>query len=528
MKKFKKLCSKIITLALTLSVLASVAMFGACGVGGNPGGASTVRISVADMGWGTKWLNDLKREYEAQRLGYVSITPSSGGSGNSAIISAVEGKTSSIDIAFVESGIAGKVYESGGDAYFADLTELVSEPYADEGGATILSKMQATTKELLRFEVGGQDKYYSLPWAGGISGIVMNGDVWDAWVARNDIDAKYKQLPVTTDELIALSSEFATKNANAFPEVTPWIYSNKSEYYSMFFPIWFAQYEGAAGMQNFLAGKNSEGIIDEEIYGYQGQLEALEVMNDIINGTKFQHSGSIDLDFTDIQGQFVNNNAALFMINGAWLENEANASDSNINFFRTPVVSAVRNRTTTVETDAELSALIKAIDSGSTALVGTGYDVNQTDYNVIKDARSISYLASGSSAVALVPVNSPRQDEAKDFLRFMYSDQGLKIIYSALKGARIPVRTSDNQYPATALSDFVQTIIQAEDNNLVFNYSSKAKTFTLAGVDMVFRNGTGNDTAISLLKKGTTPMQIIDMNIDDLLVKKQNNQFIFN
>ena len=96
----------------------------------------------------------------------------------------------------------------------------------------------------------------------------------------------------------------------------------------------------------------------------------------------------------------------------------------------------------TVEDDAELSALIKAIDSGSATLTGTGYEVNQTDFDRVKEARNFCYLGAEGSNACIVNSSEVNSGLAKLFLKYLYSDDGIKNFAYSKCGAIIYYSTT--------------------------------------------------------------------------------------
>jgi hypothetical protein len=138
-----------------------------------------------------------------------------------------------------------------------------------------------------------------------------------------------------------------------------------------------------------------------------------------------------------------------FHVNGDWFDNEMyeigqaiineGGDISGIKMMKTPIVSSIIDRPEcqTIENDAELSALITAIDNGSTALVGDGYSVSQAAYDKIKEARSIVFSI-GANLDAIIPSYAKGKDVAVDFLRFMATDLGLETYLEATYGASLP------------------------------------------------------------------------------------------
>ena len=98
------------------------------------------------------------------------------------------------------------------------------------------------------------------------------------------------------------------------------------------------------------------------------------------------------------------------MYNGSWLFNEMqlmfpNGTDYDFKMMKVPVISAITDKCTTIENDAELAALVRAIDAGETDLAGDGYEVNAADFARVSEARNFFYAGS-EGATGVVPINA--------------------------------------------------------------------------------------------------------------------------
>lgn len=502
MKKIKKLVSMCMMVAILSGTFVG---FTGCGAKYDP---NAIQISIAKMGYGTEWLHKIANEYTTKTGVKVQITEEIGQDGNSKINDQVESLVSKIDIAFVETSMAANIYEgsisTGGNTYdclYADITDLYKRELEGENGATIESKMKQSNKDFLKFD----NKYYALPWAGGVNGIVMNNAKWKS-LGFTDAD-----IPVTTKQLMDICDRIVAK------EASPFIYSASDEYYTMFAPIFFAQYEGRESMNYFLNGRDPDGNVTEHLYTYDGQAAALRVMKDIIGTQGYQDSASESLDFSDMQAYFLNGRS-VFCVNGSWLEIEmSNYAGADIGYLRTPVISEIVEKAVSVKTaatnrgvsnDEMLALIIAEIDAGKTSSDYSG--LLQEDFDIVKEARSISYMASGGSTVAYIPSYSSKVDKAKDFLEFMYSDTGLNIYYETLNGATLPVVPTSGYKAEITLTPFRQAINKAEEDGFIFDYGTNAKVFTIGGVDRYFRNGTSS--IVSNFKNGVSVEQVIAAN----------------
>ena len=493
----KKTVAALTAGALTLGMLAG------CGskTGGGKTDADALVLTVAKLGFGDQWLMDLADAYEEKTGQKVQVISKVGESGLSAIKGELQSQASETDIFFTRASEFFKSIYKGAvtidgekyDCEFADLTDVWNaKPEGEE--KTIKEKMNADFESYYNVD----DKYYGMPWADDLMGIVRNKNVWDSLGLTED------DVPLTTDEMFALCDKVKEKGT------APFIYSLESEYYSSIAPIWFAQYEGSESMAYFNAGLDPVGENSYNLYAYDGQVKALEIIERLINKDNgYQHSMSDSSSFTDMQSTFLLDQA-LFCVNGSWLELEMgeNYKDSNIDFIKTPLISDIIEKLDSVNDDATLSAVVAYVD-GTTDSAPAG--VTEEDIETVRDARHASYIRGGFDHTALVPAYSNKLDEAKDFLKFMYSDEGLEIYCRATQGSRLPLTASKDFSQDIEVSPFRQNINEITDEGWFCVYGlGKAKVFAIGGVSYYWYNGSNN--FVRALLDGKTPEEICATN----------------
>lgn len=483
---------------MTASVLAVGMLTGCGGKGGSSkADADTLVITVAKLGFGDQWLTELAKAYEEKTGQKVQVISKVGESGLSAIKGELQSQSSETDIFFTrpseffKSIYRGAVTINGEkyDCEFADLTDVwESTPEGDD--KSIKEKMNADFEAY--YNVDG--KYYGLPWADSVMGFVRNKNVWDK------LKLTEEDVPRTTDEMFALADKVKAKGT------APFIYSLESEYYSSIAPIWFAQYEGSENMAYFNAGLDPIGEKSYNLYAYDGQVKALEIVERLVNKENgYHHATSESSSFTDMQSTFLLDQA-LFCVNGSWLEVEMgeNYKDSNIDFIKTPLISDIIEKLDTVKDDKTLSEVVAYVD-GDASKAPAG--VSKEDVEVVRDARKASYMRGGFDHTALVPAYSNQLDAAKDFLKFMYSDEGMNVYYKATSGSQLPLTPSKAYDDSVKVSAFRQNInaLTKEGNFCVYG-QGKAKIFAIGGVSCYWYNGSNN--FVRALLDGKTPDEI--------------------
>ncbi|MGN1051793.1 MAG: ABC transporter substrate-binding protein [Candidatus Scatosoma sp.] len=401
---------------------------------------NTLEIYAADFGYGYEWLSDAaelfkQQDWVKEKYPELSIPAIRHNSERSYAVDRIQaGDSNTIDLFFsVQSGAS--VYEQtfgNNQAYFADLSDVYAAAVPGEN-VTVAQKMDDNFLKMNTYtKKDGSAAYYSFPWVAGMQGLLYNKTLCD----ENGVS-----VPNTTDELAALCDVLAAKN------VTPFIFTSKENYWTcMLFLIWWAQYEGLENYGNFYQGLVEEdGIktMSVDVFKQTGRLRSLEVIENLIyypEHSKNIHADVNTLSFTQAQAKFLLRQGAM-MPNGDWFETEMTKTRENdgitdvFTFMKTPVISSIVE---TLEnksmTDAQLSAVIAAIDNGEESYAG----VSENDFAKIKQARNI-VLPVGNH-VAMIPGYSTAKDLAKDFLIFLATDTANESFIRSTNGASAPFK----------------------------------------------------------------------------------------
>ncbi len=529
---------RVATLAMAAVMgVGATGMLGACGGGAGKVDPNAVNIKAVNLGFGVEWLYQLTAAYTAANPETTfNITPLAGQDGVEAIQGEMESLSGTTDIFFTRPSdfhavcYQGEVVTKAGkfDCAYADLTDVWQSAYEGENGATMESKIDGAYAEYLN--VNG--KYYGVPWADGFMGIVRNKNVWDTLGLTED------DVPLTTNEWLELCDEIKVlakdaKNAGKTQfEIAPILYSKGEEYYTSVFSIWLAQYEGKASMANLEKGLDPIGEFSDKLYNYKGQTVALEFIADLLtkeNGQyKYHHKDCDSLDFTTMQSYFLLDQAA-FCVNGSWLEIEMNkngaAKQHNIDYIKAPVISALVNKLsfaneaglTAEAKDDRLAELVAFVDAHSTVGDNDGAPSYATEADVekVREARQVSYTRSSADHTAIVPAYATHLEQAKAFLKYMYSDAGLNIYYKAQKGNALPA-TPTGDYESVELSTFTKSINTVREESLYTHYGfyGKAKVYSLGGVNLHYYNGSTN--AVHRIVEGDSVASIIADNQKDI------------
>lgn len=411
-------------------VLAAVLLTSAAACGGNPGGGSTtedlkhINMYVMDAGYRTEVFDELiaafKKYYPDVTIKKKAMTGI-----DAKLTSELGKKNGEGDIWFAGEQNIIRLVEKSKTNPLTDLTDLM--------GMTALGEDKTLEEKLnprYKYYDTYNNKYYSISWVYGACGIMYNAN----YLSEEDE-------PKTTKQFISLVKDIAGGKVEGIPSnVKPLIWSgaNAAGYMSYAVETWKAQYMGVDkydAMVNYCENGNYtyEYLNDDAIlYAYNTVKQIADPSYSVTGSEGFQH--------TPAQQDFLRG-TAVFMPNGDWIETEMklSAGDSgltqNIKFLPTPVVSelGVKLRlggadATEEEHENMLVALVTAIDEGKTdaEIKATYSTLSDAQIEAVREARSVVYTL-GASHRIYIPSYSKAKTACYNFVRFMASDEGIKI-----------------------------------------------------------------------------------------------------
>lgn len=393
------------------------------------------------------------------------------------------------------------------DNAFVSLDDVYeSTPY----GETVLikDKMQKCYSDYYYGEeIAAGDHSYFAPWVGGWRGIVYNSKMFETYGW---------EVPVTTDEMFELCEQInatvaKSTNKNSLGKdikISPFTYSRSDSYWESVETEWWIQYEGMESYTLFGQGMNTEGEYTPEIVTAKGILESMKVMEKLL-GTYYkdangdvQQRSNVYCDntltfrtYTDIQSTFLYGEEARINPSGAttaammpvgdWLENEMSANfateiaEGKVAFraMKTPIISALADKTSfkdASDKDIKLRELVRWIDGGKTGEKPTF--ATDADVTLVDAARHV--VSPQFAEVMIIPAYSSSIGLAKEFIRFLYSDEACKIFTQATKGVDMPISCN---YEGVEISDFQKSkfaITGRENVQIVMGTSKYAMTYT--------------------------------------------------
>ena len=442
----------------------------------------TLKISIFEGGNGNTWCGkvaDAYKKYNPDAKIDVYYDPLV----RDDAVTACETNSSDTDIFFID-GVNVPTYV---ELYhsIADISELYSsKPKAgqNEENITIAEKLKPEIVEEMKYngdQADYQNKYYTAPFSSGPCSIIMNVDALDSALGKGNWE-----VPNTSNELLELCNKIVAADAKVNVAgvnytVYPFIYGDALEYWRYMYYTWIAQYDEFENWDVFTDVKiNGEYNIDA--YFTEGKYKGLAELEKIIkreNG--YCDPTSMSNKFKTSQKYFLQGRACMYCC-GDWFEREMENStsySSNMMMIKVPVLSEMANKIEqkfkvslgddATAKDEKLSAIVEAIDNKQTSYEGISEEV----FNFVKETRSLTYTL-GNSSYCFIPECSANKQIALDFLRFMYTDEAIQIIFEDTKSL-IPTKDTSkykiNENELTQFRKSVLDIVENPDTKLVFS-----------------------------------------------------------
>lgn len=490
---------KFLLFLLSLTTAASCFAAAGCGKKVDP---NALVIEYYKAGYGDTWIKSLASEYTKRYGQEVVLLPREGAQGLTKMSGSLRSGTAETDLFFAGDPSFGDIYRgtvsAGGqlyDSWFADLTDLYKSTIDGED-ITVEDKMLDYFQEYFKMDTEDgkyyDQKYHFFPYVTGMFGIVVNVNVWNK-VAQG------KEYPRTTDELLEVCKDVKS-------QVAPFLYSVSEEYWTAALPLFMHQYEGDERMNNFYKGYGPTQDVryDTNMVAYTGYKEALIFFENLLmpaNG--YMHPSCSSYSFTQMQGLFLEGKS-LFVVNGDWLENEMilNYADANIQMMKTPVLSAVADKCSFSAAENRDQILREIIDYVDGKTQTQPANCNADDIEIVRKARSVEYMT-GNSNTAYIPSYSNQISAAKDFLRMMASDEGMKIFRNGTNGSEMPFRytnAANAENPnASVFRKSINNILSVSSARFI---SKKDKIYSIGGIKVqLYNNSYGR--FVDAFKDGT-------------------------
>lgn len=470
MLKFKRI------LALILVGTLCISCFTGCGkesVSDEGGSETDIEISYWRSGLGIEWLENMVAAFEDKYPEYKITIKSSSDVGG---VKAPFGKA---DVDSIDLYMANAEYNY---EYSEPLNELLDSK-AEGESKTLREKLNPSYLEL---EVADDGNVYELTYGGGAIGFVYNKKLFEEAGVRN--------LPRTTNELVSACDTLYASNI-----VPICHFKTTVSYYNFISDTWRMQYDGKDYFINNFYGstdENGNSPSKDVFMAKDGRYEVLEVLEKILT-PDYVLTGSNTHEMTTMQTKFLQGECAM-MVTGGWIGNEMSMSDKmgDFAFMKTPVISSITDKLTTVKEEADLRTVISAVDKVTDGVEdvsayqdGENYKVDDlsvsaADWDYIFKARN-TVPTNYSGETMFIPTYANAKEGAKEFIKFMYSDEGYKI-YTDTLHLPLPLTLDSGELDTSAWNDFEKdqlNLINSTEQTASSYIKSQHPIFYIGGAD---------------------------------------------
>ena len=524
----KRTFLKIFTTMLAAVMLFSVS---ACSKSESVGSddPNSLDIYLLYKGYGDRWLKDVvevfkTEEWVKQKYPKLKVNIAEDGEDARARRLLDNPGTNKFDILF---GVNLKPFETTDK--IIDLTDKVY--LADVPGENVKVKdklPQRTLENMRRTDAAspkredGNDSYYAINYIDGAMGLLYNNTILTEQLGL--------EVPLTTAQFMEIGKKIKESGyeTNSLGRKNTVILNYAdNNYWEQAYTIWWAQYVGQQGYNDFFEGYDENVEMDKQmtVLDQKGRLEALTALSDVLSENANMVSDLSNHEAA--QAAFLMGNG-VFHFNGDYFTTEmANEIDLltkknqnyDIKYMKMPIISDIINNLPdgSIKNDAELRTVISKIDSNLVwSESGLSDKVTKRDYEKISEARGISMYSAASGQVAIVPSVSAATELACDFLRFMYTDKAIKTFSISTKGIIFP-STYDFYNDAETFAKFDNIskskleITRGTDNFPFVRLQIEQNTkLGSAGLKAIYFRGKFENVFIKAGSAKMTPQQILD------------------
>lgn len=409
-KTFKKLIAVTLTAVMTVGVLTGCAGGGKGGNGDDEGVASngkTIYVYAQKNGLGEAWLENAAKAYRKTTGTEVVVEFDAFLSSN--VSTVFENESAEVgDLYFLQSNEWGKYRYND---FIIDLTDFMNEK--DESGKSLYDRQLYNERYIV--DDDGNKKHCIVPFTAGVSGLAYNKEMMSyicqdvlGWEEDHEYPVNTKELEEVIDAVEKVTKEGTNKELFSYTQngqsldVEPFVWSGTTGALGGMMETWMNQWFGEEGMAEWYNQlENCDMLNDEGFYViYQKIVDILRLEEDS-NGNYVSATcipNCISYNHTAAQSQLLLGKA-LMCPTGSWFyqEMEATIEDEKAwGFMPYPYLS----------------------DEEGNPLTREGVEMPKNE-----DGEYMNYARTNTSDYLCIPTRSQNQEEAKNFLRFMFSEE---------------------------------------------------------------------------------------------------------
>jgi len=452
---------RIVSIVLLACMLCG--LFAGCKAKKQANTATDVEVIYWETGYGREWLDKIIKAFNDSQDTY-----------HATLVSSAENRTGEVS----RGDATGDLYIGSANTcnaykeYLYPLDDFLTTKVDGEDGLTVAQKMGS----FIENNKHPDGHVYAISGTfGGLNAIMYNVD------KMVDPEGNPYKLPNTTDELVDLCLTLYSDGTTPF--------CHYADYWYYVYEAWIAQYEGEEAFydiwnfvytdENGVKHPNDVRAVTES----EGRYQAYKVLEDLLSPKGYTYTNCSSFNHTTAQTYFLNGYAAM-QPNGSWIENEMGGGDSAANILpmRTPVISALADKLG-IRSDKHLSLIVDFVDgtqlSESDLAVVNSYSAEVIEE--VRTARSMYY--GGHPGHTLIPNYSNCIDGAIELLKFMYSDEGIKIACDTVGCPASLKFSGDVQLDDASWSDFMKECNEIKKTAKVMSSYLNEPIMYLTGVD---------------------------------------------
>lgn len=440
----------------------------------------SVVITYSSSGFGMEWLTSLAEKYmtEYNSDTYVQIKKTVLAEEEK---SKIQSGMSTSDIYMLDCHIEDAF------SYCEELTD-VYESNATGEDKKIIDKIDKTLYELYLNQ--DDKKAYTLPYINNLGYYYIYNET-----TLDSIFPNGYQLPRTTTEFVEFGEQ--VKNKDTYLLVTS--FGDDTDNIRYNYQLWFAHLIGYEKYSKYFDGMYCDDASGEfkfnenepqVISTYKEEIqEWWEILSSFSKkGSKYIHEDSDAMSYKDAEavlcglGFGKNERKAVFMVNGQWTLNEVDwmlAEQENVGnpqtlrVMKVPVASGIIKRTPSIHSEEDLRKVIDYIDGNATELP---MGVTEADVDKVREARNMSSATlTGTSVIPKAAVN---KEGAKDFLRFLASDEAQAFTAEQFNGIPLlPYGYVPTMESLTSSSSFVNDYVKLTKDRQFLSSNSQEHKF---------------------------------------------------
>ncbi len=452
MKNLKKVLAMLLALTMTL---------GLAGCGGSKEGAheltgESISVVVQTNGLGTDWIEDVAAQYTYETGIMVDVQFDALLNSNLFTILSTD-VLECADVYFGQNN-------DWADWLKNDLIVDITDVYTDASDGKSLAE-RCNVQDYYVEADDGSKRYGMIPLSMGPIGMSYNKKMMDylckdvlGWEEGHDYPrttAELEQVMEALETTVKNGSNkelFSYTSAGETLDVKAWAWSGSIGTLEFLFKPWMQQFYGEEGINEFLSQQTNPNMFTDEAFfvSYQKIMDLLrlEEGKDGKIGSASSVPNCLSYNHTESQTQFLLGHA-LMVPAGSWLYSESTdlmGDLENWGFMPVPTMT----------------------DDEGKALCAEGVTV-PTD----ADGNYVQYLGINTQDFMFIPARSAKQDLAKDFLKYMYSEDALATIEENIQA---PVCFDCNDadielnHWAKQVKEYVDSAVEA--NTLCTTYST--------------------------------------------------------